>query len=127
MTEVRHDAGAQLHRIKIGAAAKNTGRRNRCSRTVVSVDVTVVDLEETKAEAIVEERQVVIHATASGQRRAPAVGLVLKRRRNVAVRAAEASATYKAVGEEREVLHREPDDWTGRSSGKSIVIAIGMI
>ena len=46
-------------------------------------------LEQTQAEAVVEERQVVVHAAAGRQRGSPAIGLVLKRRGNLAVRAAK--------------------------------------
>ena len=54
----------KLRRTDVGASAKNTARRNADVWAVVLVDVNVVGLEQTKAERVVEERQIVIHTAA---------------------------------------------------------------
>ncbi len=74
MTEVRHDTCAEINTTQIGASTgRPAGRRS--VRTEVGVHVAIIRLEETEREAMVQERQVVVHTAASRERGTPGPGL----------------------------------------------------
>ena len=127
MAEVSHNARAQLNCVQVRAPAKNTDCRNRRLRAVVFMHPAVVCLEQAKAEAVVEERNVVVHAAADCQSGSPSVGFVLKRRRNFAVRSAKTSSADQSVGKHCEVFHGEATDQTAGDSRHAIVRAVRMV
>jgi hypothetical protein len=97
------------------------------------VEVAVVGLKQPQREAVVEERQIVVHAAASGQRDAPLVRLVLERgdvaRAHIvaAVRiwTADPRTASEAVGKYGEVLHRGAHDQTAAATEQTIILAGG--
>ena len=111
MAEVGHDTGREIDAREVGAATENSTGRRGDGGTEVLVDVAVVSLEEAEREAILEERQVVVHAAAGGECNAGGVGLVVDDRA-FAVGSTEACGAGEAVSEEGEVLHGSANDET---------------
>ena len=111
MAKVDHDAGAQFNCVQVGATAKNSAGRDADSRTEVSMHITIISLEQTEAESVVGERKVVVHTSADRQRRTPSVGLVLERRGDLAVWAAQSRSANQAVRKQGEVLHRQAGNY----------------
>src|SRR5206468_2230478 len=118
--------GAQLNAAQVRPTAQDTGSRNADARAVRRVNVAIVSLEQTQTETVIEEWQIIIHAAADCQRRAPAIRLMLKRRRNIAVRSTQSPAANQAVSKQCEVLHRSAEDRTRGHVVEAVVLAVRM-
>ncbi len=126
MAEVRHNTGAQLNTAQVRTTTQDTTGRRADIRTVVRMDVPVIGFKQTEREAVAQERQIIVHTTARGERRAPPVRLVVDDR-TFAVRATQPRSANQSVREDGEVLHRRAEDRTTGDRRHAIVLAIRMV